>query len=72
MINKIFGSIIAIISLIAFCYSIFLFTSQGNIEIAFSLLAGGFFGIIVGAVVFRHGIRGAFEAYRNGTPDGFK
>ncbi len=72
MINKILGSIIAIISLVGFCYSIFLFTSPGSIEIAFSLLAGGFFGMIIGAVVFRHGVRGAFEAYRDGTPDGFK
>lgn len=72
MINKIIGIIIIIFAITGFCYSIFLFIIQKEPEIAFSLLTGGFFGVLIGMIVFRHGFRGVVKAYHDGTPPGLR
>lgn len=77
MINKIIGSIVVTISIISFCSSIILLAIQYNAdqnsgEIILGLFSGGFFGTLIGMIIFRHGVRGVFEAYRDGTPKGMR
>jgi phosphate/sulfate permease len=72
MINKIIGSIIIFFAIASFCYSVILFINQKEIEIALTLFTSSFFGVLIGMIVFRHGIRGVFKAYHDGTPPGLR
>ncbi|MEI6237609.1 MAG: hypothetical protein WCP03_03355 [Candidatus Saccharibacteria bacterium] len=66
MAKKIIGSIIILIALVGAYISVGLIGE--NFELGYSLMAGSLFTILVGVVIFRHGIREAVRSYSKGTP----
>lgn len=66
MVNKILGSIAILLALFGIFISIRLFKNAP--DLGGILLAGSLFAILIGIVIFRHGLRGIVKAYSDGTP----